>query len=436
MDLKNDFSKGINSYPVNLTDAYTRLTTWEPKFETKFAPNVQGTSFAQHASNIACWGCNAEGILLSDCKNPTCVEKWKLKLARNARKDGETEQGQQHLNIDQDLLDTWIEAQDSHAEEYIGYAFHQDAHKKLPKNVVLLDNQSTHHTFFNGNLLENIRKENATIMIEANGGRIKYDMVGEYPGFGTVWYNPEGIANILSMATVEKDGHEVRYENSVFYVTNNNTLEKISFARMENGLYAHLDERGSSFVQTVDENLSLFTNRQVVRAKQARELYEMIGRPSIHDFLGIINNHLLPNNRITARDVMTAEEIFGKDLGAIQGKTTRNKTEPVPSDYVNMPPDILKFHKDVTLAADLMFVNKIPFLITTSRSIQFTTAERLDNRDEETLITGILKVRNLYTRRGFNIHICMMDNEFSVLRDGLLMEPITLTICAPNEHVP
>jgi hypothetical protein len=38
------------------------------------------------------------------------------------------------------------------------------------------------------------------------------------------------------------------------------------------------------FVQTVEENQQLFTPRQILQAKQARELYEMVGRPSYNDF--------------------------------------------------------------------------------------------------------------------------------------------------------
>ena len=103
---------------------------------------------------------------------------------------------------------------------------------------------------------------------------------------------------------------------------------------------------------------------------------------------------------------MAAEEIFGKDLGSIQGKTTRDKPSPVVTDFVNLPPDILCLHKNVVLAADLMFVNNMPFLITTSRSIQFTTTEHLDTKEADSLISGILKVRNLYKQRGFNMVIC------------------------------
>ena len=87
---------------------------------------------------------------------------------------------------------------------------------------------------------------------------------------------------------------------------------------------------------------------------------------------------------------------LGKDLGSIMGKTTRQKPAPVPTDYFDVPGNIIKLHKDVTLAADIMFVNEIPFFITTSRDIKFTSVEHLKNRQQKSIQAAILKVCNLY----------------------------------------
>ena len=40
--------------------------------------------------------------------------------------------------------------------------------------------------------------------IHCNAGITSTNMVGDLKGFGEVWYNPKGIANILPMAVVEK----------------------------------------------------------------------------------------------------------------------------------------------------------------------------------------------------------------------------------------
>ncbi len=43
-------------------------------------------------------------------------------------------------------------------------------------------------------------------------------------------------------------------------------------------------DSGATFVQTVVENMKMFTNRQVKSALKARELYEMLQCPSKLDF--------------------------------------------------------------------------------------------------------------------------------------------------------
>jgi hypothetical protein len=213
----------------------------------------------------------------------------------------------------------------------------------------------------------------------------------------------------------------------------------VTIFQKQGGLFIHQVALpgGTAFVQTVEENLAMYTPHQILKARAARELCAMVGRPSLADFVGMMKHNLLPNVKVTAQDVLNAEAIYGKDLGAIQGKTTRSQPVAVIPDYVNIPPDLLIVHKQVTLCIDIMYINDIPFLISVSRNIQFTTIERLENRKEVTLNLSIRKVCKLYQRRGFVIgDMCFMDNEFEVLRGDLLLHEIALNTCAPGKHVP
>jgi hypothetical protein len=96
----------------------------------------------------------------------------------------------------------------------------------------------------------------------------------------------------------------------------------------------------------------------------------------------------------------------------------------------------MEIHQDLTLAADIMFINNIPFLLTTSRNIQFTTVERLPSQKKRDILTAITKVIHLYQRRGFSLSTCLMDNKFATLRGPLFERKIALNTCAPGEHVP
>ena len=74
----------------------------------------------------------------------------------------------------------------------------------MSKYWILLDSQSTVDVFYNVRLLRNIRKVNRTLDIHCNAGVVSTDMVGYLPGYGTVWYHPTGIANILLLSRSSK----------------------------------------------------------------------------------------------------------------------------------------------------------------------------------------------------------------------------------------
>ena len=73
----------------------------------------------------------------------------------------------------------------------------------LPMEWVLLDNQSTINVFVNRRLLKNIRRIEQYMYIHCTAGVTRTNLVGDLPGYGTVWFHPDGIANILSLSRVK-----------------------------------------------------------------------------------------------------------------------------------------------------------------------------------------------------------------------------------------
>jgi len=74
----------------------------------------------------------------------------------------------------------------------------------IPPSWVLLDSQSTVSVFRNKHLLSSVRDSDHSMKVFTNGGTQTSSMVGEVRNFGTVWYNPNSLANILSLAEVRK----------------------------------------------------------------------------------------------------------------------------------------------------------------------------------------------------------------------------------------
>ena len=133
---------------------------------------------------------------------------------------------------------------------------------------------------------------------------------------------------------------------------------------------------------------------------------------------------------------MAAEDILGPNLGSLQGKTVCFNGEHVSLSKQIIPPDLLLKYKDVTLAMDIMFVNKLPFLLTLSRHIKFGTVAHLLSRGHTNVMAVIKQIKALYRIRGFRVRHIHSDGEFSAMEADLLGERIVLTTCANDEHVP
>jgi hypothetical protein len=270
-----------------------------------------------------------------------------------------------------------------------------------------------------------------------NRGWIVYHKIADLPGYGPVWFNSSGIANIVSLAEAESSGHITSYVQGCFKVVNATTGRVTKFIRTPEGLFVHkVTTQGIVLVKNVKENESLFTHCQVAMAKEAPRLYEKIERPSFKHFIAIVKNNLLPNATVSAQDIVRCEAIYGKDLGALKGKKTRGRPQHVTTDYVNISADILLHHKRITSAADIMCVGGITFLLTRPQNIQFTTVEKVEFKKETVLVKGIMKVVTLNQHSGLIVDICLMDNEFEKMRAPLLEKGVALNSCGPNEHVP
>jgi hypothetical protein len=96
----------------------------------------------------------------------------------------------------------------------------------------------------------------------------------------------------------------------------------------------------------------------------------------------------------------------------------------------------MEIHQDVTIAGDIMFVNKIAFFMTVSRSLKFGTVKMIQNRKSKSLLTAIENVKSLYTKRGIRFHTMLMDNEFENLRGELEEMNIHMNVVSKGEHVP
>ena len=67
---------------------------------------------------------------------------------------------------------------------------------------------------------------------------------------------------------------------------------------------------------------------------------------------------------------------------------------------------------------DLMYVNKVPLLVTLSQNIKFGMMEVIADQKEATLLKCIKGVVSLYWKARFKVTTALMDGEFVPLPGG------------------
>ena len=91
----------------------------------------------------------------------------------------------------------------------------------------------------------------------------------------------------------------------------------------------------------------------------------------------MVKKNMIQNGPITDSDVTNNNPIFGPNISGNKGKKVQHNLDRVVMDYIAVHREFLKWHKFLTLVADVMFVNNITILINVSRSINFVAIEHM-----------------------------------------------------------
>jgi hypothetical protein len=173
--------------------------------------------------------------------------------------------------------------------------------------------------------------------LKSNGGTMEVRKQATMPGYHAhVWYNKKAIIIILSLSNVIKQ-YRVTYDsNDKMFVVHREPEGKpdMEFRMHKSGLH-YFDPRDSEFifVKTVSENKAGFMKRQIKEVEVARSLYSKLNYPSWKDFKWIIQSNQIKDCPVTVNNIDTALKIWGKNVAALKGKTTRTKPDPVARDF-------------------------------------------------------------------------------------------------------
>jgi hypothetical protein len=118
---------------------------------------------------------------------------------------------------------------------------------------------------------------------------------------------------------------------------------------------------------------------------RAVSLKAKVGHASDKDLIWALKTRVIKNREVKPKDLENTLTIWGKNIVELKGKTIQKKPAPVVSDIMVLR-ELLKLVKDVSMCLDIFFVNKIPFLITLSLRIYFTTVSNLKNWKMKTVV--------------------------------------------------
>ena len=251
--LKNASLTGRDEWPKNVTEAYNYLSKWESEdVGRQRARDYEGVAFTNDGktsgpqpwhAKMTCRTCNKKGHIASFCDDE--------KVSDTNVQDGEV-----HEDATQQLLDSHAVTEDYEADLFLcesllsgedqenrSVTLHTNDGingRRIPKRWVLLDSQSTADAYSNPDLLTNIHEVKGSLTIHTQAGTAVTKLRGTVPGYGEVWYCPEGIANILSLANVSKT-QTVKFDSTngnQFEVTKNDGSKRI-FKQSQHGLYYH-----------------------------------------------------------------------------------------------------------------------------------------------------------------------------------------------------
>jgi hypothetical protein len=123
------------------------------------------------------------------------------------------------------------------------------------------------------------------------------------------------------------------------FVVHKETGDNRYFEESTTGLYFWdtCDSSSHLLVNTIADKKTRYTARAYQGAVTARKLQNVLGRPSTHTYLNIVDKNLLPNCPVTRADIFAAEDICCPNLGSLKGKLVRKTTDHVRPGYKRFP---------------------------------------------------------------------------------------------------
>ena len=176
-----------------------------------------------------------------------------------------------------------------------------------------------------------------------------------------------------------------------------------------------------------------YTKREVIEAKAARETFtdRLAFMPS-STAIAMISKGIM-NCPVTSTAIRNADAIFGPSIPALKGKT--QKKASVAAGQI-VAPRVSQVEQ--VLGIDIMFVEKIPFLLGVFSPLGLAMCCHLKNRSVAIVAKALQSFISLAKSRNFQTVETRVDGEKAIaaMKDELYDLGCGVEIAGPGQHVP
>ena len=93
----------------------------------------------------------------------------------------------------------------------------------------------------------------------------------------------------------------------------------------------------------------------------------------------------------------------------------RHKPDSIVTGYVEIPQKILKLIKELEFSVEIMFVNKLPLLLSITKGLEFTRIEYILNMSKSSLVNSVNKTVRHYKSHGLLVRTMFEDPGFQFI---------------------